>query len=358
MSFRDSWGVTPATPKKVPNVKVMWGEPPKPHLWEVVEKGEATYVVRSPILEGEIEIDQNFWTGEKDRWRVSYRKGLGWPTPIAETRSADLSEAFSSVFYKKHIEPLIMKGEIKIKVPKVAFLMGKTSKLGSQGKRGSWGSTGLSGDPLPKVMWGDPPKPYLWQASRQYLEHRITSPLFKDLTITAYNDPWSDNVLRVTYTKKGEGWAKTIATYKSTDVDYVFTNKFYKDVIKPLIDVGEFTPTAKVASNSLKAQWGDPPKPYLWNTYTHPSASLLYIESPLFKNHRLEISLLHTSHTLRIHLREFKKEAQLIGNYLVDEQFEFADVLTHDSWIKYVRPALRTTYAQKAMTTQKYASKR
>ena len=254
---------------------VMWGDPPKPNLWvkdDVMYGWEKITRVFSPVLKGEIWCSNNGIV-------LYFPKGLGLPQrklgrdydlrglnftsyQSQRLRDADSKEHFlSHAYWSEHI-----RGNVDFNVPKVAS---DSSSL--------------------KVMWGDPPKPNIWQIthtppilSRKKSENWvIQSPLLKD----SFNIYKRGQTGRFdVYYGVGLSKGKVLGNDGDWYLEYILSNDWYMEYIKPLLESGEIrvrSNNIKLASE-IKLMWGDPPKPNVWSV-ERLSAKTFLITSPLFK---------------------------------------------------------------------------
>ena len=257
---------------------VMWGDPPKPNLWvkdDVMYGWERVVRVFSPILKGEIWCSNN-------RIVLYFPNGLGIPQRklgrdydlrslnFARHQSQRLKDADSKEHFLSHAywsEHIRGNEVVKFNVPKVAS---DSSSL--------------------RVMWGDPPKPNIWQIthtppilSRKKSESWvIQSPLLKD----SFNIYKRGQTGRFdVYYGVGLSKGKVLGNDGDWYLEYILSNEWYMEYIKPLIEDGSISMrnnNIKIASE-IKLMWGDPPKPNLWGV-ERPSKNTFLITSPLFLN--------------------------------------------------------------------------
>ena len=245
----------------VSNLKAMWGDPPKPNLWEVREHNHSSYndyvAVKSPLLKGDGEF---FVVRSRDNegWEMCYHSRFQAMKKLYtydEMSFEEMREFFLSRETWFDIKDWLARTSKDIfLVPKVA-------------------------NSSPKLQWGDPPKPNVWKVDvNKYGNWAITSPLMEG---------------EILYYGKGNGGqvvysgapGKPVLLIHQFDLrlsndsieDILKQGVFWRNKIKPHIEQGKIKLNVpKVASSKkvandfiapvvdIKLQWGDPPKPNLW----------------------------------------------------------------------------------------------
>ena len=124
------------------------------------------------------------------------------------------------------------------------------------------------------VMWGDPPKPNVWQIKHTPDNPRrgksekweIHSPLLRDSFVIYKRRP-SGN-FNVFYDGSGE----ILGNDGDWDLEYILSNEWYMEYLKPLLESGHIRMrdyNLKLASGAenVEVMWGDPPKPNAWKVF-------------------------------------------------------------------------------------------
>jgi hypothetical protein len=126
-------------------------------------------------------------------------------------------------------------------------------------------------------MWGDPPKPNVWQikhtpaipARKKSESWVIQSPLLLT-SFTVYKRKQTGRF--VVYYGEGLNTGKVSGNNGDWYLEYILSNEWYMEYIKPLIESGYIRKrddNLKIASEMKDAEvmWGDPPKPNAWKVF-------------------------------------------------------------------------------------------
>jgi len=218
--------------------KVMWGDPPKPNLWKIQEDINGTHLksgfVKSPLLNPTV-IRYSF---------VGYGQATEFIVDIDYKGRRKVLEVFEKVSFVEGIKELTSQGfwernrdEIK------AYL--KPYKVASSEH---------------KVMWGDPPKPNLWEMRHKVFNGvksnvMVRSPLIKGGRILIFlEESYGHTRIRVV---NGESFKDVFSMTRSNSdiedtLDFIKSPEFWhhaKDYIKPLMVVNK---VAKAKNESTR----------------------------------------------------------------------------------------------------------
>lgn len=260
------------------NIKAMWGDPPKPYLWKVENterKGSyATFRIRSPLLKRGLPL--YVFLDETDTGVGYIKVALGEYWLRRPILGNDLNEIIKNAFSHKEWERTIK-----------VFLEGH-SLLKDNMKVASNNI---------KVMWGDPPKPFLWEIELVRVSDKEA--------LYFVDSPLLTKILRVGIKIMGSEWELTLekgSMLSQTEKVYiphndmsvkeiakdVFSPRWWKSLVLPYIQkTGLLKDNMKVASSKIKAMWGDPPKPFLWDikVLSDMKGKKVYrVSSPLLRN--------------------------------------------------------------------------
>lgn len=148
-------------------IKLQWGDPPKPNMWKVVEnkllqfagKGEEGYAVHSPAMVGSIFL--TFKQGSYSKLEYMERGGEVVTLKYLDKHSLKHSVELMAhhALWKNVIKPAIKAGAVNLTVPRVASIASPNKKK-------------------IELKWGTPPKPNIWKVDvNDYGNWAITSPL-------------------------------------------------------------------------------------------------------------------------------------------------------------------------------------
>ena len=250
-------------------LKAHWGDPPKPNLWQVDSSLEFVEVTSPFLADGSILLTSPGYNGT-DRYQIEWL-----PSP---TQSPNLIAVLDSQTYREALRFFLSpEGWRKIKEKDLGVGWMFTHKVASSSLR---------------AQWGNPPKPNIWQVKIKEDEEtvEVTSPILKDggrfelIRITPYKTYWNISFLSSTD-------SFTLTGFKADSFeearDFFLSPRGWgliKHFRKPHQDIFK----SKVASSSLRAQWGDPPKPNLWKVTDAPASnksfSFCMVSSPIFKD--------------------------------------------------------------------------
>ena len=252
------------------DIKLQWGDPPKPNVWKVKERPGRGFKHRGYIFDISTPLDPNLGIyihqtpsiGTRKVYRTSVYYGsnciIDNASSFIVSEGAHPADTFSTQYFWGRI-----KDEIRDKTP-------TSMKVASSN---------------PKVMWGDPPKPNLWkvetlQRSKMVTVTRVTSPILEgSIWLGAYGKVMycPDDMMPSPLTEeKMRAFENLSIMEKIIDITKIMginpkrqflSNKFYLEHLAPLIGEGriKLKGNVRVASSKLQAQWGDPPKPNLWS---------------------------------------------------------------------------------------------
>ena len=122
MKIANDWLAPPT------DIKLQWGDPPKPNMWRVtgnkllgfVGKGEEGYMITSPMMVGSIFL--TFKKGSYSKLEYIERGGEVVTLKYLDKHSLKLSVELMAhpMLWRNIIKPAIKSGTINLTVPKVA----------------------------------------------------------------------------------------------------------------------------------------------------------------------------------------------------------------------------------------------
>lgn len=257
------------------NLKAQWGNPPKPNIWQVkVKEDEETVEVTSPILKYGGRFVLIRITHDKNHWLISFLSSTDRFTLTGF--KADSFEEARDIFLSPRGWGLIK----HFRKPHQDIFK---SKVASSNLR---------------AQWGDPPKPNLWKVTdapasiKSFSFCMVSSPTFKDNGYLQLQWDDEDEVWIVYYNSDTvKDWIVYMGydykTYREAR-DTFLSRKGWKSIKKGMIGrESNFFSVPKIASQfNLKAQWGNPPKPNLWEVVAREDGASPYcqVTSPILKN--------------------------------------------------------------------------
>ena len=336
----------------ISNHSVMWGDPPKPNVWQIKHTPSdplrglsEKWVVHSPLLRDCFVIYKRRPSGDFHVFYGTGREVLG------NDGDWDLEYILSNKWYMEYLKPLLESGHIRMRDYNIKLASGAENV---------------------EVMWGDPPKPNIW-GIRSIIPNgnlvEISSPFMVGV-IEVYTSLRSSS--GTYYPDEGSARSKSLLfSGIEKDMDYILSSEGYKNPIKNHIDEGviKIKKGFKVASSEIKLQWGDPPKPNLWKVEqinnSTVSRQTYLITSPLFKR-----TVDGDRFALRVQIDSWAKEAIVnlyyqyndrvgmpLGIFQLSEEwfYKVDDLLAHSStWRRAIKPALAR--ADESILTSKVAS--
>jgi hypothetical protein len=254
-------------------IKLQWGDPPKPNVWKVKERPGRGVKHRGYIFDISTPLDpylgitihqspSNWGTRKAYRTAVYYGSSclIENAAGFLVSEGAHPADTFSTQSFWDRI-----KDEIRDKTP-------TSMKVASSN---------------PQAQWGDPPKPNIWkvetlQRSKMVALTRVTSPVLQgSIWLGVYGAvfycPHDKMPSPLTEEKMVEFENNLDPTKDHVDITRIMginpkrlflSNKFYLEHLAPKIAGGiiRLNGNVKVASGeALKAMWGDPPKPNVWS---------------------------------------------------------------------------------------------
>lgn len=251
-------------------IKLQWGDPPKPNVWKIKEKPGRNIRHHGYIFDITTPLDPNLYImihqspslGAKKLYNTSvYYGGKMVKTNAASflvSEGANPAETFSTPYFWDRIKDEITK--------RISFKVASQSNLQAQ--------------------WGTPPKPNLWGVRYPFVNQNlieITSPLMEGAIEVSIHEgkqlvSYYPNIASATD-------LRIISRGYEDKFDYILSERGYNQVIKPAIEKGfiKIKEGVKVASSNLQAQWGTPPKPNLWKVDTSPNSYLTRVTSPILE---------------------------------------------------------------------------
>jgi hypothetical protein len=242
MKIANDWLAPPT------DIKLQWGDPPKPNMWKVVEnkllqftgRGEEGYVVHSPAMVGSIFL--TFKQGSYSKLEYMERGGEVVTLKLLDKHSLKLSVELMAhpALWKNVIKPAIQSGKINLTIPKVASIASPNKKK-------------------IELKWGTPPKPNVWKVNvNDYGNWAITSPLM--VGVIVYYAEYGNVIY---HGAPGKADVKLYAfdiNAPQHKIEYLLKSTAFWRKIEPHIHLRR-----KVASSEgLKAMWGTSAKPNIW----------------------------------------------------------------------------------------------
>ena len=251
------------------DIKLQWGDPPKPNVWKVKERPGRGVKHRGYIFDISTPLDprlnitihQSPSMGARKIYRTTVFYGsiclIENAAGFLVSEGAHPADIFSTQYFWDRI-----KDEIRDKTP-------TSMKVASSNSQ---------------AMWGDPPKPNMWkvetlQRSKMVAVTRVISPILEgSIWLGVYGKVMycPDDMMPSPLTEeKMRAFENSPAALSVIDITKIMginpkrqflSNKFYLEHLAPLIGEGriKLKGNVRVASSNLQAMWGDPPKPNLW----------------------------------------------------------------------------------------------
>jgi hypothetical protein len=182
-------------------IKLQWGDPPKPNLWKVEQIKSSTvsrpsYLITSPLFKRTVDGDRFALRVQIDSWAkeaivnlyYQYNDRVGMPLGIFQLSEewfykVDDLLAHSST-WRRAIKPALARAEQEWSE---SILTSKVASL-----RSNWFPDHVTSNPQVKLNWGSPAKPNIWKAWRSdsgdSFFYFIESPLLKDTCIEIHVD--------------------------------------------------------------------------------------------------------------------------------------------------------------------------
>ena len=258
------------------SLKPQWGNPPKPNIWQVkIKEDEETVEVTSPILKYGGRFALIRITPDKNYWQISFLSSTDRFTLTGF--KADSFEEARDIFLSPRGWGLIK----HFRKPHQDIFK---SKVASSNLR---------------AHWGDPPKPNLWKVTdapasiNDFSYCMVSSPAFKD---NGYLQLQWDNEDDVWIVYHNSDTVKERIVYIGFDYksyrearDIFLSPRGWKNIKRGMQGYfSDIFSVPKVASSTLKAMWGNPPKPNLWKVTGVNSIiakfSHCMVSSPIFKD--------------------------------------------------------------------------
>ena len=253
-------------------IKLQWGDPPKPNVWKVKERPGRGVHHRGYIFDISTPLDPNLGItihqspslGIRKAYRTTFYYGPTTKDNIAGflvSEGAHPAEIFSTRDFWSRIKDEV-KGVLPLKVA--------SSDL--------------------KAQWGSPPKTNLWKVRYPFMSRNlieITSPIMEGAIEVSVEDVNKTSRQVVSYypnIASATGLMR-LSTGFDHGYDHILSEEGYKQIIKPAIEKGliKIKGGVRVASSNLQAQWGTPPKPNLWKVETSPNNYLTRVTSPILQ---------------------------------------------------------------------------
>lgn len=267
MKIATSWLEDGAT-----DIKLQWGDPPKPNMWKVIEnkllqftgRGEEGYAVHSPAMVGSIFL--TFKQGSYSKLEYMERGGEVVTLKLLDKHSLKHSVELMAhpALWKNVIKPAIQSGKINLTVPKVASIASPNKKK-------------------IELKWGTPAKPNVWKVNvNDYGNWAITSPLMVGVIVY-----YTETGAVIYHGAPGKADVKLHAfdiNAPQHKIEHLLKSTAFWRKIEPHIHLRR-----KVASSEgLKAQWGTPAKPNVWDVDENEAYHQVLVSSPLMDGKKIE----------------------------------------------------------------------
>ena len=246
-------------------IKLQWGDPPKPNAWKVKERPGRGVKYRGYIFDISTPLDPNL-------------KIMIHQSPSMGAGKAYRTTAYYGVNFKKNVASFtVPEGAHPSDIFSTHNFWSRIIK--KLRYHNIFNSIKVASSEI-KLQWGDPPKPNVWKVKERPgrgVKYRgyifdISTPLDPNLKITIHQSP-SLGIRKVYRTTVFYGStclienAAGFLVFEGTHPADIFSTQYFWDRIKD--EIKDKTPTSmKVASSNLQAQWGDPPKPNMWKVET------------------------------------------------------------------------------------------